>query len=102
MKKVREYRSKQVHLQHIYTVMAASGQSYNVPQGQYPPNYYPPQQPGYYQQPPPQQYLQPPTQAYYQVRREFLDIKYSLFTKRFKFVEKRRFIFLSFFDQANS
>ena len=99
---MREYRSKQVHLQHIYTVMAASGQSYNVPQGQYPPNYYPPQQPGYYQQPPPQQYLQPPTQAYYQVRREFLDIKYSLFTKRFKFVEKRRFIFLSFFDQANS
>ena len=55
--------------------MAAPGQSYNVPQGQYPPNYYPPQQPGYYQQPPPGQYLQPPTQAYYQVRREFLDIK---------------------------
>lgn len=68
--------------------MAAPGQSYNVPQGQYPPNYYPPQQPGYYQQPPPQQYLQAPTQAYYQVRREFLGIKYRLFTKRFKFVEK--------------
>lgn len=85
---MREYRSEQVYLQHIYTVMAAPGQSYNVPQGQYPPNYYPPQQPGYYQQPPPQQYLQAPTQAYYQVRREFLGIKYSLFTKRFKFVEK--------------
>lgn len=68
--------------------MAAPGQSYNVPQGQYPPNYYPPQQPGYYRQPPPGQYLQAPTQAYYQVRREFLDIKYSLFTERFKFVEK--------------
>lgn len=46
--------------------MAAPGQSYNVPRGQYPPNYYPPQQPGYYQQPPPGQYLQAPTQAYYQ------------------------------------
>ena len=56
--------------------MAAPGQGYSVPQGQYPPNYYPPQQPGYYQQPPPGQYLQAPTQAaYYQVRREFLDIK---------------------------
>ena len=72
---MRVCRSEQVLLQHIYTVMAAPGQGYSVPQGQYPPNYYP-QQTGYYQQPPPGQYLQAPTQAaYYQARREFLDIK---------------------------
>ena len=43
-----------------------------------------------------------PTIRYIFVRREFLDIKYSLFTERFKFVEKWRFIFLPFFDQTNS
>ena len=43
---------------------APQGQNYGMNQGQYPPNYYPPQQPGYYQPPPQDQYA---PHAYYQV-----------------------------------
>nr|XP_058943045.1 lipopolysaccharide-induced tumor necrosis factor-alpha factor homolog [Pocillopora verrucosa] len=42
---------------------APQGQNYGMNQGQYPPNYYPPQQPGYYQPPPQAQYA---PHAYYQ------------------------------------
>ena len=43
---------------------APAGQNYAMNQGQYPPNYYPPQQTGY-QPPPAGQY---PPQPYYQVK----------------------------------